>query len=453
MPTQNQTGTLRTKILALAGILFLLTVAWIVIRETINDRSYHREEASSSVAMSWTGAQTLTLPVLVVSYTTRYTDDIWNKESQRYEDRVRLIDHTEYVPLPNMQVDVELKATSLERGIFEVPVFDAQVKVRGVLDATAIASIRLKENFDSYGETYLGIGVSDQRGISTSPRYEAETERFNLKAGSGLHTTPSGFRVMLDLPVNLEPGEFSLSFGVKGMSSFQLVPTAENLEAIIHSNWQHPSFTGAYLPDTRTINDEGYLATWSTNRFSSAVRQNLALCATGACEQLSGEAYGVKHIDPVDHYLKSERATKYGILVVLLVFSSFLLVEILKSLAVHPVSYLLVGSSLCLFYLLLVALAEHIGFGPAYLISAVACAIVIAYYMEYQLGAETTLVFGSSLLLVYGILYLVILSEDFAFMSGSIILFVALTTIMMTTRKVNWHEWGEQSSDADATEN
>ena len=195
------------------------------------------------------------------------------------------------------------------------------------------------------------------RSIARVPEFESAHQSANLETGSGLHGTIHGFKVVLSLGDKAE--RFSIRLKLRGMSSFQVIPTSESLLLNISSNWPHPSFVGAFLPDARSVKADGYQASWSTNRFSTGVHHGLKNCAEGQCELLSQDLFGVRHVDPVDHYVRSERATKYGILVVLLVFASFVLIELLQRLAVHPVSYLMVGCALTMFYLLLLALAEQ----------------------------------------------------------------------------------------------
>jgi inner membrane protein len=54
----------------------------------------------------------------------------------------------------------------------------------------------------------------------------------------------------------------------------------------------------------------------------------------------------VAFLEPVNIYLQSERAVKYGFLFVGLTFGAFFLFELLKGLRIHPVQYFLVGLAL-----------------------------------------------------------------------------------------------------------
>lgn len=97
-------------------------------------------------------------------------------------------------------------------------------------------------------------------------------------------------------------------------------------------------------------------------------------------------AFTTSLIEPVDHYQLTERAIKYAILFIGLTFFSFFLFESLTSLRLHPMQYLLVGAALVLFYLMLLAFSEHIGFTLAYLLASLSCSLLIAIYLSAVLG-------------------------------------------------------------------
>ena len=152
-------------------------------------------------------------------------------------------------------------------------------------------------------------------------------------------------------------------------------------------------------------------------------------------------------VEPVNIYLQAERAVKYGILFVVLTFAAFFLFEILKDLRIHPLQYGLVGAALALFFLLLVSLSEHMLFLHAYLIASAACVLLIGYYLAHVLGTwRRGLAFATKLSLLYTVLYGLLLSEDNALMLGSLLLFAALTTFMMLTRKIDWYQLGSEGA-------
>ncbi|MNV47960.1 Inner membrane protein CreD [compost metagenome] len=161
----------------------------------------------------------------------------------------------------------------------------------------------------------------------------------------------------------------------------------------------------------------------------------------------SVESLNVALVDPVDVYTQADRATKYGILFVLLTFVGFALFELIKQLKIHPLQYLLVGLALAIFFLLLVSLSEQIAFWQAYLISAAACIGLQGFYLSGVLRSwKYGLGFSTMLTLLYGVLYMLLASENNALLMGSLLLFGILAVIMWITRKVDWYELSNRSA-------
>jgi inner membrane protein len=161
---------------------------------------------------------------------------------------------------------------------------------------------------------------------------------------------------------------------------------------------------------------------------------------TDQCNALAQGSFGVSLIDPVNQYVKSDRAIKYALLFIVLTFAGFFLFEVLKRLAIHPIQYGLVGLALALFYLLLLSLSEHLGFGLAYLLSSLACILLIGYYVSHVLHSLMRGVgFTLGLSLLYALLYGLLSAEDYALLMGAILLFALLGAFMTLTRKLNWY--------------
>jgi inner membrane protein len=108
---------------------------------------------------------------------------------------------------------------------------------------------------------------------------------------------------------------------------------------------------------------------------------------------------------------------------------------------VHPIQYMFVGFTMCVFYLLLLSLAEHRGFDAAYAIAAAATVLLLSWYWSWVLGGrrQGTLM-GAAMTVLYGYLYLLLRLEDYALLAGSIGLFVMLALLMFLTRRVNWYD-------------
>ena len=231
---------------------------------------------------------------------------------------------------------------------------------------------------------------------------------------------------------------------MRGTSSFRFAPVGDSNSVEIVSNWPHPSFEGRYLPSTRDIADDGFTANWQISTFSTNMKEQALQCSAGNCDALLSNQLGVSLVEPVDIYLQSQRASKYGVLFIGLTFAVFFLFEILRQLHIHPIQYGLVGLALTVFYLLLVSLAEHIPYGLAYLVATVACCGLLGFYVSYVLGkVRRGIAFAASIAGLYGVLYIIIQAEDYAFSMGAALVFTALAATMYVTRSFDWYELGD----------
>src|SRR5438067_1805155 len=147
----------------------------------------------------------------------------------------------------------------------------------------------------------------------------------------------------------------------------------------------------------------------------------------------------------LEGYRLVERALKHSILVLALVFTAFFLFEMLATLRLHAVHYCLVGAALCLFYLALLALGEVMKPGPAYGAAAVASSLLITLYSAAILHSRgRAAIIAGLLTAVFGALYIVLRMEDYALLTGTAALFIALAAVMYFTRHVDWQDGGPE---------
>jgi len=157
-------------------------------------------------------------------------------------------------------------------------------------------------------------------------------------------------------------------------------------------------------------------------------------------QRVAPAAFGVTLYQPASVYQRNERASKYGVLFIALTFVAFFLFEVLRQLRVHPVQYLLIGVALCTFYLLLLALSEQVGFGLAYALASAVVALLIGGYAAAVLATRRAgLLLGGSLALVYGLLYGLVVSEQYSLLIGAFALLAVVALLMYLTRRVDWY--------------
>jgi inner membrane protein len=233
------------------------------------------------------------------------------------------------------------------------------------------------------------------------------------------------------------PLELSATIRLKGSGDLLFFPGGRETTISASSSWSSPSFTGSMLPDVRTVKDSGFAADWKV----LAINRKFPQQWKKATYNLSDSPFGVDLFVPVDAYQQITRTVKYALLIIVLTFTAFLLIEWICHLVIHVFQYILVGFALCIFYTLLLSLSEYLGFSPAYFLAAAATIGLIAWYMGSLLHSWKLSLFVAFLLTVqYGFLYTLIQLEDYALLMGSIGLFVILALVMYFSRKINWEQ-------------
>ncbi|WP_339066613.1 cell envelope integrity protein CreD [Teredinibacter turnerae] len=472
MQTQRETKHLgQTRLAIKAGVILILSLCLLIplsmIRGQINERGNYLQQVKRDIASSWTGNQTLLTPVLVQPYTTQPSSG-----DSLPKTRYKLI------PLLESQLLVDATVEMRARGIYRVPVYTADVVISGRIDRAhwgqSIKDLLAKKNVTSVLPAYIAVGVSDQRGIDNSIGVQIGEQSVKATPGTGIADYEGGFSFQLPQaqnqdeltaiatafagpkPVNAigqnssaEKDQFVVNFAMRGMSNLRLIPTASSLNVRLHSRWPHPKFHGAFLPQEKNITPQGFSAAWRVNGFNANSEERLQSCSDSGCKALADTGFGVELFQPVDAYLQTERALKYGILFIAICFAAFFIFESVGGINIHPIQYALVGVTLAIFYLLLLALAEHIPFYAAYTIAAGSCCLLLLEYLSAMLGRRRrAAIFCGCLAVLYAKLYVILQMEDFALLMGSLMMFALLALLMITTRNIRWHEATAQKTSA-----
>ena len=437
------------KLLMIVGLSLLLCIPLHMTGAAVWERSAAREHVKTDIANSMAGAQRLAGPVLVLPYRQSVTKEI--KDSDGKITFKTVWEWRTHVWLPDtLNINSDVVSTPRFRGIYKAQLYRNSLKMNAGFN-TARNAAPIGEGVE-WGQPYLALGISDVRGISEMPRGKMNENMLAFAADPGLALLESGVHA----PVDISPdGHFEASIGLdlKGMERIDFMPVGRDTSVTMHSNWPHPSFQGRYLPDSQEINKDGFNARWRTTFLATNIEKQFVNCqsSNSTCSALMLNSMGVKLIDPVDVYLQSERSLKYGFLFVIMAFGAFFLYELLKGLRIHPVQYSLVGFSLTLFFLLLVALAEHVVFAMAYAIAAGSCTALLWFYVSYVLrSALRGLGFAGLIALMFGALYGLLQSEDYALLMGSLLLFGVMALTMILTRHLDWFALGETAGSAPA---
>ena len=441
------------KCLTLFGLGLLLLVPLGMIESTVLERSAYRDEAVRQVAANSAGTQTMVGPLLVIPVEEEYDDEETVGEGEKRRVRtVRRKRSHEVVLFPKkLTLDGDLNVEKRAYSLHQVAVFELQGALAGSFDPPAEADLpsRGPNAVLTWGKARLVMGLADPRGIVTEPRIMLGDHELTPQLGTGLGSMKSGFQAAIaeTVPGMTKPLPFRIDMKLAGTESFGMIPLGDQTVASLRSNWANPSFSGGFLPRSRAVDESGFTAKWSVTSLAANVQREVlnppgktvnGQPVSGSVEDMN--SFRVKLIDPVDIYHQSVRATKYGILFVVLTFAAFFMFETVRNLPIHPIQYGLVGLALALFFLLLLSLSEHVSFSLSYAIAAFASITLIVVYLSTVLrGWLRALGFGGGLSLLFGSLFGVLLSEQNALLLGSSLLFMVLAALMLATRGVDWY--------------
>ncbi|MCU7843022.1 MAG: cell envelope integrity protein CreD [Candidatus Thiodiazotropha sp. (ex Monitilora ramsayi)] len=433
---------LNKKIWVIGLLMALLMIPLTLIDQVVYERSSFRDEAKASIAQSWTAEQQLVGPLLVIPYKAHYQQKVWNTDQKGYRLEDRFYEKKLYLTPEQLTITGDVSTDSRKRGIYSVPVYQSMLKLNGSFDMRQLAQFeKSSEHRIEWQPGYLSVMVSDVRGVKEQPLLHWQGETFEFLSDTQVDNMRNGMRAPLGSVDDIEgSAAFDFSLPLHGMELLQFSPVGKNTAVKLHADWPDPSFIGRYLPTERTIDENGFTASWQISSFSSGMPQLISECQAGNCNALINDVFGVRLFNSVDIYQLSERSVKYALLFIGLTFVCFFLFEVMKGLRLHPMQYLLVGLGLSVFYLLLISLSEHMAFAMAYLTATLASTLLIGYYVShvlgsFRLGGAITL----GLLLLYAMLYGILHSEDNALLMGSLLIFGILSLVMVATRRIDWY--------------
>lgn len=430
---QNTIG-LKFIIIGVLTVMLLIPIA--MISDLIRDRQGTQIDVEREIAQRSSKAQTVVGPFIHVQYHEYVLID--GKETKK--------DREQFILPETLFVNSKLNSFEKYRGIYKAQLYQSTNELTGQIDFSALGDIAV-EAIDAVN---LVLAISDVRGIGIGTSLVLNGEKQTLTPGTGLEYRAHGLRVELDYTAfdHDQSLPFRINFDLRGMKKLNIVPVGKETRIDMSADWPHPSFIGDFLPAESDINDQGFKAHWTTNSFATSMGDVFSSCIQyNACDDENLNSVGVNLIDPVNHYLKNHRAVSYAILIILLVFSCFFLLEVLRAKPIHPIQYGFVGLALAVFYLLLISLSEHIGFTWAYICSAVASIGLLSIYVTGMLhdSKQGAICFGS-LSVLYAMLYSMLSAEDYALLMGSLLCFMVLSMLMMLTRKIDWYSKNDKQS-------
>lgn len=420
--------------LGLIGIMaLLLLIPTAMIQELVAEREQVQQKAISEVTDKWGREQLITGPILRIPFQRKMST-----KANKVEDEPK--EYTEYLYiLPDeLQITATLEPEKRNRGIHEIVVYETKLQFQGKFHNLQKGVEGEPIDALQWENAELIVGIPDLRGLEyqngirwmdSTLAFEPGLQRSTL-AESGLKARPS---INPTVDSNYT---FDFSIRLKGSQKLAFSPIGKVTDLRMKSSWPHPSFTGAFLPDSSNISSDGFTAHWNILQLN----RNFPQRWTGDEYQPAESAFGVELFLPADQYQKTHRSIRYALLFIGLSFLVFFFNEMIAKMRLHPIHYLLVGIALVVFYTLLLSLSEQIGFNFAFASSAVATLLLISTYVAAVLQSRRFgIKIGGILSILYTFIFIVLQSDDYALLMGSLGIFMVLAGVMYFSRKIDWY--------------
>ncbi|HRX29685.1 MAG TPA: cell envelope integrity protein CreD [Saprospiraceae bacterium] len=434
METSNQKIPFYQKhsiILKLVFIFFLVLILLIpssMIDDLIHERIYQSEKVKNEICQSWGPQQIIYSPILMIPI----------EKSRVMEDET--IKYLEYLFITpeNEDLSIDLPVDLRKKSIYEVPVYNANVLIKCSFNLENLSSAENETLLLDQAKIYTGL--KDPTTISSKVNSTFDDIAIHFISGKNAYLGEAG-AINGEIPtLENKTYHFDMNFQILGNRSLFFSTQAKNSKVKISSEWPSPGFVGNQLPSEREISDAGFHATYNFTEYKRTVPDSWTDGAYKPYTIIDRNLSGVELIQTVDHYQKTDRASKYSILIIILTFMIFFMFEIFKLNKTHPIQYVFIGFSLVLFFALLLSISEHIGFNKAYMISALSTSILVALYSVNILkDKKYSFLLFSVMMGLYLYIFILLQLENFALLAGCIGLFFILSGIMYITRKVNWY--------------
>ncbi|WP_339054598.1 cell envelope integrity protein CreD [Fusobacterium animalis] len=445
------------KIIFLFVFTILLWIPLILIGNLINDRGKLYKQTITNIGNEWGKSQKIIAPVITISYT---DTSINNKDSVSNASNTKAVAvvpvERKFAILPEeLNATIEMKDEVRQRGIYNATVYNANVKLKGYFSAKV-----LKEDRKVLG--CISIGLTDTKALIKINKFKIGD--MDLEAMSGTMAAPlitNGISGQLgpehNNTMNKEKIPFEIDIDFRGSRDISILPLGKKNHFEIKSNWKSPSFSGV-LPTERTIDNNGFSAVWevsnlirnypqiidiNNDQFSDFYQDGVVYNeyddeTTYSDNNDENTIVKVALFDSVTSYTQIYRACNYGILFIGMSLVVVFIFEVVSKKAAHYVQYGVVGFSLVIFYLLLLSLSEHIGFEWSYLISSLAIVIPNSLYITSMTSSKK---FGIGMFIflsgIYAILFSILRMEQYALLTGSLLILAVLYAVMYLTKKAD----------------
>jgi len=426
------------KLIVVCGLALLMTIPALFVGALVEDRTKRATDVIKEISGHVGGQQIFLGPTLAIPY---------NISPRSPVDFAK---HGMYLLFPaRASAVVKTLTEERRRSLFTVPVFQADLKLDATFDLTGVPAAAPQGAELDWSRAEMVVGVSDARGAladamlttdgRTSTLVPAEiAQEISIGGDPNQQIKLKLFGAKLEGIAKTNP-QFNVTSALRfsGAQRIALLAYGKTTHLTVQGDWPSPGFDGGFLPITRTLSSKGFSAEWSVPFIARGVR------AEGPGDSITGldaTALGVSFIEVADPYQSVNRSLKYVPLFLGLVFLSYFIFEVTTGKRVHPAQYVLVGIGQIIFYLLLLSIAERIGFDFGFLLAGTATVSLLAtnagwVFSSRSQGTRALAIFS----LLYALIYLLLRLEDNALLVGAIASFLAVATAMYFTRGIDWY--------------
>ena len=442
----NVSKTFGFKIFTILILGLFLLIPMTFIDSVVRDRKNYQSEAVDSIIEPIGGEANIEGLIMAIPYLKKVI----------YENTKEITYKREYIfYMPNSyNIFGNVEISLLKRGIFKVPVLNSTLNIKGKFDKynSDLYNLNEKDAKILFDEAIIIFGIGNKKNLLKLPKiiineneelkYYEKTVKINLPMFSNIFL----FNISKEKLFN--GFEFETSIDIQGGNSLIINPMASDNYFNISSKWIDPSFTGGFLPTKRELSKNGFNAEWSIASFNTSYNKYWT-----SEEEDKNKEYKFEDNQNViisflllnDNYQKILRSVKYSILFIFIPFFVLFLCEVISKKRIHPVQYILIGISNAIFYLLLLAISEHINFNLSYLISAIMVVLLTSMYIGYIIKLKKYILYMAIVeILIYIFLFGILQLTDYAFLMGTLGLFIVIAAGMYFSRNVDWY--GENNS-------
>lgn len=473
-PEQNSlfervTNSTVLKLFVILFLSLLLLIPLSLISDLIEERKNREHEVSGEIALNWGKDQVVSSPILAIPYRETILLSAEKTQNSNLREEIKWI----FILPRTSNIASDITPQHLSRGIYNAVVYNSNMTLEGSFDTISLEKLEIPNEKIDWKGSKLIFGIQDFKGLGRRPALNWNGNNLTFdKDFNHLNLFNQNLVCAIPFDPRKTDNHFKINLNLKGSKSLSFLPLGDQTNIQATGSWASPSFTGSFLPSKRNTATSNFSASWEIPSFSRKLPQQWTGDARPIYkfennlenepadnEQKSAQAtistaisannlldntdmVTIHFLPDINNYQKTTRAVKYGILVIILTFTSLLFTEVIKKKRVHIIQYILIGAAMVLFYTLLLALSEHVGFNLAYLTASIATVALIGSFIKaITKEFKSALLLGSILSTFYLFIYVLMQLRDYSLIAGTIGIFIILAILMHVSTKINWYQF------------